>query len=149
MTTELAPVEPCRGCDPDATDLGYHLKDCPSWQALPEKLTSMQEIGLAPEGDHALASVPMEIVARVFERPFRLEAHVELTALAPPVGATKPRNLPIGQYGVAVVGKATPEMLLAIVANIIAQAPTAAAAVHQLRLEISGWTFESSTGERG
>ena len=113
----------------------------------PTKLARFADTGLAPDGDEGLD--PREIVARVFEHPFQMDASIVLDVPAPPVGATKPRNLPIGQHNVAVANKVTPELLLAIVANLLATSPDAAHAIARIRLEVAGWTFETSTGVRG
>jgi hypothetical protein len=117
-------------------------------EGTPTKLATLADAGLVPEGDDAKVP-PMEIIARVFERPFAMDAHVVVATMAPPVGSTKPRNLPIGQYNIAVANKVTPQLLLAVIGNIIATSESAAVAVARIRLEVAGWTFETSTGQRG
>lgn len=140
-----ATAAPCTGCDPTMpAGTYYHLRDCPYWESLPPLVTRLSDVGLAPIAEEKID--PREIVARVFEHPFKLEAHVEIAAMAPPAGSTKGKNIPIGQYGIAVANRCTPEMLLAIVANLIAQSTSAAEAVHAIRVEVSGWTFEDSHG---
>lgn len=87
---------------------------------------------------------PMDIVAFVFMNPLPdMEKGVQLDApVVIPKGKRK-MEMSIAAHGLGVLNKVTPEMLLAIVADIIAKAPTARAAVARLRAEVSMWTFDT------
>ena len=98
---------------------------------------------LAPEAPDEKALDPMTIVALVFERPVQMDRAVVLDREGP---KQKPLDLDVTPYGLGVMNKVTPELLLAIVANVIATSPTAAVAVARLRAEIAGWKFQSSDG---
>lgn len=113
-----------------------------SEDAPPTKLAKMSDV-FAPETVDETRLDPMTIVALVFERPVNLDRSVVLDR---PVAKDKPLDLDISAQGIGVINKVTPELLLAIVANVIATSPTAAVAVARLRAEIAGWKFESSDG---
>lgn len=108
----------------------------------PTKLAKFTDV-FAPETPDEKALDPMTIVALVFERPVNLDRSV---VLEKPVPTDKPLDLDVTHYGLGLINKVTPELLLAVVANIIATSPTAAAAVARLRLEIAGWKFEDAAG---
>lgn len=87
---------------------------------------------------------PADIVAFVFMHPLPdMEKGVQLDQpVTIPKGKRK-MEMSIAAHGLAVINKVTPEMLVAIVADIIAKAPTARAAVARLRAEVSMWTFDT------
>ena len=121
----------------------------PAGDERPTKLARLTDAGLSLETEDEAALSPTVIAARVLLHPFKMDAHQAVVAMAPPVGATKGTNVSIGHFNVAVANKVTPAMLLAIVVNIIADSASAAEAVQRIRIEVRGWEFESSTGERG
>ena len=58
----------------------------------------------------------------------------------------RPAELVVPAGNGALVNKVTPEQLIAIVASIIACAPTAADACVSLRREVLGWKFQQNEG---
>lgn len=122
------------------------------WSGLRDVVTADGKRAYVAVGEEEATIGPMEIVARVFERPITdlaKRVDFERRLMPPAPNATGKVQIDIRAHRLAVINKVTPEMLLAVVGTLIATSATAAEAVARIRAEVAGWTFETSTGERG
>jgi hypothetical protein len=117
------------------------------------KLARLRDAGLLAAGEEEAKLPPMELIARVFERPIAdLEKRIDFDRVLPePAPGTsaqlkKKSEIDIRGYRLAIVNKVSPEMLLAIVGTLIATSATAAEAVGRIRAEVMGWRFQREDG---
>lgn len=110
---------------------------------------------------------PRAIIQAFTKHPFKVGARLELDPTRPlerdeqgslvlkdgaggvisPAAAEELRKKGATVKGVAVVNRVSPEQLLAIVVSLIATSRNASEACVRIRQEVTGWRFESTSGE--
>jgi hypothetical protein len=132
-------AEKCDGCDGP----GYHRPTCPFWQSLPPLLARLGDVLPAMPSDATPADVAAW--AMMHPDPRLVDRSVELERVVPAVVKGGKVQIDVRAHELATINRVTPEMLIAIVANIIATSPTAAEACVRLRVEVSGWKWQDET----
>jgi hypothetical protein len=129
-------VADCAGCDGP----GFHLASCPYWQSLPALVTKIGDV--LPE---LAGAPPADVAAFMLMNPRRdlLDKTIHFDRVVPAEckGGKIVLSIP---GGAPVLNRLAPELLIALLVNIVATSTTAAEAVARIKLEVDGWKFERS-----